>query len=101
MNKEFNFAPYNIADEIEIYWEGFYDEYSDDYDLPEELSSRRIKKIEKLLCAHPDRNQIYTDLKNWFDNLQEREDVMSDTLDFALQDIFRLMFKVVPEQDRE
>lgn len=84
-----NWHPYDIENEIEIY----YEQWREDYEFtPEELTKSQIKKIVKLLNKHDQRDQIYKDLEAWFNNMSEREDVMSDTLMLILEEIFTTLF---------
>lgn len=85
-----NWQLFDLADEITIY----YEQWSQDYDLPEELTDQQIQQLIQHIESHALAGEIYQDLGAWFNNTPEREDVMSDTLMTVLEDQFEQMFDV-------
>lgn len=86
-----NFHPFNLADEVTLYFEFWQEENLDE---ETELTKRQINKIVKVIENHPRAEEIYRDLELWFSNESERPDVMSDLLMDICEQEFESMFDV-------
>ncbi len=80
-----NFEPFDLENEVEIYFES----WCEDYDIdPSELTPALVQKFVRVIQQHDQAAQIYQDLEHWFAGTGDREDVMSDVLMDVLHEQF-------------
>jgi len=89
-----NFDPFDLHNEISLYFEQWAEFVQDEYDLEQELvlSNTRLNKLAQLVSNHPKAAEIYNDFELWFSGKSVREDVMSDTFTEILDQAFEQMF---------
>lgn len=95
-----NFYPFDLHNEISLYFEQWAEFVQDEYELEQELalSKPRLTKLVEFIVNHPQASKIYNDFELWFTGKSVREDVMSDTfteiLDQAFEELFSRQLKV-------